>query len=260
MRNPRVTTPAILVAHGSRDRRSAAVVRDIAAATGTVAAFLDFDRPHPVEVLTGLADAGHRRAALVPLLLTRAHHSRVDIPDIVNRVGALRPGLLVAVTAEVGGDALLPALKRPLPACDAIVLASAGTRDPAALAAVSGLADRLSQQTGKPCAAGYAAAAAPGIAEAVDGCRAAGADRVAVASYFIAPGRLHDRVLHLAFAHGAIAVSAPLGACPELVAVIRTRYSTPTEARVAGATSSATVPNPRIHAGTANHHSPASAR
>ncbi|MGH3738816.1 MAG: hypothetical protein ACRDT6_24935, partial [Micromonosporaceae bacterium] len=53
--------------------------------------------------------------------------------------------------------------------------------------------------------------------------RAAGAQRVAVASYFLAPGLLYDRVVAAAAA-GAVAVARPLVDLPELVDVVLARY------------------------------------
>ncbi|ADD44799.1 sirohydrochlorin chelatase [Stackebrandtia nassauensis] len=282
----------MLVAHGSPDHRSRAVVRDIAAAANATAAFLDFDAPHPVAVLKGLADAGHRRAILVPLLLTHAYHGRVDVPRIAFEAMAQRPHLSVEVTPPVGGPHLLPALRRGLPeaeafghgrdpsvigaadlglrtvdavgregavgrgssvgvsgrerlaanapfavtsgsgreAADAVVLASAGTRDVATLDSLGKLAAELGRELGLPAAAAYASAAKPTVAEAVAELRGRGARRVAVASYFIAPGVLHDRVASAAAEAGAFAVTPPLGACPELVAAIARRAAAVTQA------------------------------
>ena len=53
----------------------------------------------------------------------------------------------------------------------------------------------------------------------------AGRRHVAVASLFLAPGFLPDRAAELALEAGAIAVSAPLGAHPELARVILARYA-----------------------------------
>jgi sirohydrochlorin ferrochelatase len=258
MRDPQLS-PLVLVAHGSPDPRSAAMVRRIAGRVSGIAAFLDFDDPHPVEALHQVADTGHSEAVMVPLLLTRAHHGRVDIPRVAERVARSRPGLSVRVTDTVGGCGLLPALTRSLPDCDGVVLAAAGTRDSGALRGIERLAQRLGQDTGLPCLTGFASAADPGPAEAVARLRRRGATRVAVASYFIAPGTLHDRVTTQALAAGAIAVTPPLGDCPELAGIID-GYRSPTDSRVDGAINSATVAMPSAQAGTANHHRPALAR
>jgi hypothetical protein len=44
-----------------------------------------------------------------------------------------------------------------------------------------------------------------------------------VASYFLAPGRLHDVVISSALAAGAVTVAAPLGASPDLVDLVLAR-------------------------------------
>jgi sirohydrochlorin ferrochelatase len=49
---------------------------------------------------------------------------------------------------------------------------------------------------------------------------AAGARRVAVASYFLAPGHLYDRALEQARVAGATTAAAPLGDAPQIVDLI----------------------------------------
>src|SRR2546427_624961 len=79
-------------------------------------------------------------------------------------------------------------------AFDAIVLAAAGTRDPVALSTVELSGRALSARLGVPYRVAYASASAPTAGEAVAELRADGARRVAVAAYFLAPGRLYDAV------------------------------------------------------------------
>jgi sirohydrochlorin ferrochelatase len=68
----------------------------------------------------------------------------------------------------------------------------------------------------------FASAAAPDVPAAVAALRAAGARRIAVASWFLAPGRLPDRVT--ALAGPAAVVAEPLGADPALAALVVDRY------------------------------------
>jgi sirohydrochlorin ferrochelatase len=66
--------------------------------------------------------------------------------------------------------------------------------------------------------------AEPSVPAAVAALRAGGARRIAVASWFIAPGRLPDKVSSLV---GPSAVVAePLGPAPELAALVVDRYET----------------------------------
>ncbi|GGL01530.1 sirohydrochlorin chelatase [Mangrovihabitans endophyticus] len=229
--------PAVLlVAHGSRDPRAAASTRALAAAVAAAhpqwdvhASYLDHAGPRPLEVLATLSALGCRRAIMVPLLLTAAYHGRVDVPAVV--ADARDAGLAVDVSvAPVLGPvsaALVDALIRRLPpvSLDAVVLAAAGTNDAAARATVEQAAAVLGDRLDRPCRVAYASAAPPTGAEAVTALREAGASRVGVASYFLAPGRLYDAVVASAQSAGAIAAAQPLGDAPELVRLIASRVA-----------------------------------
>ncbi|MFD1152445.1 sirohydrochlorin chelatase, partial [Saccharothrix hoggarensis] len=92
----------IAVAHGSRDPRSAAAVRQLVAALpGARPAFLDLSEPLLADVL---ADVGQGEAVVVPLLLGSAYHALVDIPEMVDSATARSPGLSVRVTDVIGTD------------------------------------------------------------------------------------------------------------------------------------------------------------
>lgn len=234
------TLPVLLVAHGSRDPRAAQATRALARAVAAArapgpvcVAYLDHAQPCVPRALARLAAAGHRQAVVVPLLLTAAYHSRVDLPALLAEARAA--GLPVRVRqAEVLGprgqavDALLVvALRRRLgqvrQAYDALVLAAAGTRDPEARTAIGAVATALGTAAGVPCVPAYASAAGPTPGEAVQQLRAGGARRVAVAAYFLAPGLLYDRAAASARDAGAVGVAAPLGAAPELVRLVMAR-------------------------------------
>jgi sirohydrochlorin ferrochelatase len=233
--------PVVLVAHGSRDPRAAeatrALARVVSAArpgTRVWASWLDHTAPGPTEVLLALAGAGHRRAVLVPLLLTAAYHRRVDIPAAVAAATRDGPPLTVRVTDVLGpadgrvDAALLAGLRRRLVEAgpgrfDGLVLAAAGTRDARARGSVGRVADALGVEFGVPCRVSYASAAPPSTGVAVSRLRAAGARRVAVAAYFLAPGLFHDAVAESARAAGAVAVAAPLTDAAELAELVLRR-------------------------------------
>ncbi|MEU4568073.1 CbiX/SirB N-terminal domain-containing protein [Micromonospora sp. NPDC023956] len=235
--------PVVLVAHGSRDPRAAAAIRTLAHAVAVarpgavvLPSWLDHTAPTPVEVLRGLAVAGHARAVLVPLLLTAAYHRRVDVPAAVAEAGAAGPPMAVRVTDVLGPtdgvvDAtLLGGLRHRLAEAgagrfDALVLAAAGTRDARARASVGRVAAALGASYGVPCRVAYASAAAPTVDAAVARFRAAGAGRVAVSAYFLAPGLFHDAVTAAARAAGAVAVAAPLTGTTDLVRLLLTRIT-----------------------------------
>ncbi|MBE1487172.1 sirohydrochlorin chelatase [Plantactinospora soyae] len=244
-----VPAPIVLVAHGSRDPRAAlateALTRAVAAARpGLVAraSYLDHGQPRPAAVLAELEAAGHRRAVLVPLLLTAAYHGKVDIPETV--AAARSAGLEIPVLVgdvlgptEAGVDPRLVAgLCRRLTEAgcsvhgdsdngrvDGLVLAAAGTRDAAARRTVEEVAEALGAALAVPTRVGYASAAPPTAAVAVAGLRAGGARRVAVATYFLAPGRLYETAMASAREAGAVAFAAPLGDAPELARLVLAR-------------------------------------
>jgi sirohydrochlorin ferrochelatase len=234
--------PVVLVAHGSRDPRAAASTRALTRAVAAArpgldvrAAYLDFTFPQPRQVLGALQEAGHATATVVPLLLTAAYHGRVDIPAVLQsaRADGLRAEISVTdVLGPVGGQVhpgLLAGLRRRLAELgveyDALVLAAAGTRDAVGRASVGQAAEALGAALGVPCAPAYASASGPTGAETVRQLRREGARRVAVAAYFLAPGRLYETVAASARQAGAVAVAAPLGSAPEIARLILDRVA-----------------------------------
>ncbi|MGN9906431.1 sirohydrochlorin chelatase [Phytohabitans sp. LJ34] len=238
---PAHVTPILLVVHGSRDPRAAratrALVRAVAAARPGVdvrASYLDHTLPRPGQVLSGLEAAGHHRVTLVPLLLTAAFHGRVDVPEVLRAARAAGLRVPVAVADVLGpsagdpvDDSLLAGLRRRLAAAgsgfDAVVLAAAGTRDAAARQTVVRAASALGESLGVPATVAYASAASPTGAEAVAELRAAGAERIGVAAYFLAPGLLYDTVVTSALDAGAVAAAQPLEGAFELARLVLAR-------------------------------------
>lgn len=241
----RPRSPGLLIlAHGSRDPRSAvatqALARAVAAARGGLPvrhAFLDLAAPRALDALSSLARAGSREAVVAPLLLTAAYHSRVDVPAVLAEAAEALPELSLRAAGVLGPDPrLLDGLTRRLGTSefDAVVLAAAGSSDPRAVETVRGMAAALGERHGVPGRAGFASAA-PSVGEAVRGLREAGAARVAVASYFLAPGLLHDRVVEAARRAGAVTTAPPLVAAAELVDVVLARYDAVAAAALAAA-------------------------
>ena len=107
-----------------------------------------------------------------------------------------------------------------------MILAAAGSSDPEANATIARLAARWQAAAGwfavRPA---YASATGPTPAQAVTELRIAGARRVVVASYLLAPGLFADRIRDASLAAGADAVSSALGAAPEIADVVLDRYT-----------------------------------
>ena len=255
------------VAHGSADPRAAAAIGDLvplvaarAAARGLSlpelrVAYLGHAAPSLPQVMRTFGPDA--RVTVLPLLLTAAYHSKTDIPRVLARAGA---GMRITYGEPLGPHPLLlRALERRLPevalenpAEVGVVLAAAGSSDPAANATVARLAAQWQAGTGwfavrpayaSPAAAGgqgstaaaggqgstaaaggQGSTAGPTPAQAVTELRKAGARRVVVASYLLAPGLFADRIRDASLAAGAAAVSPALGATPEVADVVLDRY------------------------------------
>jgi sirohydrochlorin ferrochelatase len=234
--------PLLVIAHGSRDPRHAATVhalvervRDLRPGLRVETGFLDFNVPSVQGVLESLAAQGVRDVVALPLLLTRAFHAKADIPSVLRQA----PSRLRIRQADVLGPSplLLSALERRLyeagltPAAKSstgVVLASAGSTDPEAIAVIAEIA-REWRHTGW-CAVrpAFASATSPEgfgrTEDAVRELRAAGCARVAVAPYVLAPGRLPDRIVRGAAEAGADVLADVLGPSPEVASVLLRRY------------------------------------
>ena len=183
---------------------------------------------------------------VLPLLLTAAYHSKTDIPRVLERcLSGEFPRLRVSYGATLGPHPLLlSALERRLTEADplghagladparrartGVVLAAAGSTDPQANATVASLAAHWQARGGwfavRPASAAAATPGSPTPSEAVTGLLRAGARRVLVATYLLAPGFFADRIRASALAAGAAAVSPALGALPEVAEVLLDRY------------------------------------
>jgi sirohydrochlorin ferrochelatase len=181
---------------------------------------------------------GERPVVVLPLLLTGAYHSDTDLPAVLSEAASRLPRLRIGYGDPLGPHpSMVGALERrlaeaaPRAATDtsvgdtAVVLAAAGSSRPAANAAVAQVAAAWQSARGwRAVVPAYASAASPTPAQAVTALLRAGAPRVLVATYLLAPGRFADRVRESSLAAGAAAVSAPLGAAPEVADVIVERY------------------------------------
>ncbi|MER7883055.1 sirohydrochlorin chelatase [Streptomyces fimicarius] len=242
-----MSRPTLLViAHGSRDPRHAATVH---ALTERVRAerpglrvetgFLEFNAPSVPRVLERLAAEGADEVVALPLLLTRAFHAKTDIPSVLREARARLPRLHIRQADVLGPSPLLNATLgrrlreagiRPgdLPR-SGLVLASAGSTDPEAIAVIAEIARELRHTGWCAVRPAFASALLPRTEDAVRALRAEGVARVAVAPYVIAPGRLPDRIAAGAEAAGADVLADVLGPAPELARLLLDRFD---EARV----------------------------
>lgn len=165
----------------------------------------------------------------LPLLLTRAFHAKADIPAVLRQA----PPALRVRRAEVLGPSplLVAAVERRLyeagltagdKSTTGVVLASAGSTDPEAIAVIAETARELRRTGWCSVRPAFASASLPRTEDAVRTLRADGVRRVAVAPYVIAPGRLPDRIA--AGAAGADVLADVLGPSPELARLLVERY------------------------------------
>ncbi|KAA9158614.1 sirohydrochlorin chelatase [Amycolatopsis acidicola] len=222
--------PLVVVAHGSRDPRSAATIRAQVAETGARVSFLDLSEPLLTDVLRSLVSEGESEAVVAPLLLGRAYHARVDLPALVRSV----PGIRVTIADVLGVDPVLEqiALDRLAEAgADVadpglgVVLAAVGSSRKPANDAVKQLASRWNHRFGMSVAPAFASATKPDVPAAIAKLRARGARRFAVASWFLAPGLLPDRIASLAQeAAPGVLLAEPLAPDSRVGELILRRY------------------------------------
>lgn len=198
--------PLVLVAHGSRDPRALSTVRTLIERVRELRPHLsvhlghiELNEPLLADTLASLdAEDGADGAVLVPLLLSRGYHVKRDIPEAAAAV----PGLRARIAAPLGPHPLLvetlyarlveAGWRTGMSDADrragGVVLAAAGSRDPESITDTRRTAQLLAERLGVPVVPAYASAA-PTVAAAVRALAARGRHRIAVASYFTAPGR-----------------------------------------------------------------------
>ena len=234
-----MTPPLVAVAHGSRDPRSAATVRALvdvvraqAPGVSVYESFLDLSSPLVTDVLRSLYADGHRTAVVVPLLLGSAFHARVDLPALIDSVVADCPGFVVRTSDVLGADPALEAVAldrlaaAPRFSGRGVIVSAVGSSNATANAVVASLATRWEERLGVPVTEAFASAAQPDIPAAAAALRARGARHLVVASWFLAPGLLPDRIARLAReADPEAFIAEPLADDPRVADVVVSRYA-----------------------------------
>lgn len=230
--------PVILTAHGSVDPRSSdtceAVAREVRLLRPGVDVLLGFcenSEPNLSDVLADVAGP----AVVAPLLLASAYHARVDIPRIVADSG--REDITVADT--LGEDPrLVEVLAQRLVEAGAehsdstgVLIVAVGSSHAEANARTATLAHALPGRWG-PVSVAYATGPEPSVAAGIAQLRERGAHGIVLAPWFIAPGKITDRVAEIAAAHG-VSMAAPLGAHPLLAQCVLDRFDAVVAKRLA---------------------------
>lgn len=232
-------TTLVLTAHGSRDPRSAANTRAIAGHLRRVApehdvrvAFCEHNTPNLRDVLADVGDD----AVVVPFLLASAYHARIDIPGMIEESGAA-----VRVAPTLGEDRrLVQVLGERLTSAGAsrfdpqlgVVAVAVGSSDAAANAGTARVADRLSRGTRWAGVEMAFATMAGSVPQAVERLQARGAERLMIAPWFLAHGKITDGIAEYARREG-IPMAEPLGAHRLVAATVLDRVETALADRLA---------------------------
>ena len=182
----------LLVAHGTRDPAGATVTEAVAEQVRELlgvpvsACYADVRHPTPADALAELPGP----VVAVPMFLAAGYHVRVDVPAQLAATG--RTDVAAGRDVRAGprarrrrGIRLRAAGMRE---GDAVVLAVVGSTDRYAQADGATAARRLARELRAPVTLATIAMGGPRVAEAVARLRADGRDRVAVASWLLAPG------------------------------------------------------------------------
>ena len=193
-------------------------------------AFCELNTPRLVEVLTP-------ESVVTPFLLADAYHARIDIPRQIGGCGAAgrqadvlgEDDRLVSVLherlAELGVSTLDPQL--------GVLVAAIGSTHAAANARTAEVARKLMADTRWAAATtAFVTGSGQSPAEAANRLHRRGARRVVIAPWFLAPGRLTDRLAKYAAAE-TIPMAAPLGAHRLVAETVMDRFDAAVAERVA---------------------------
>ncbi len=233
-------TTLLGVAHGSKDPASQEGVRALLARAQALRpglrvadAYVDNASPSVRRAFAALAEQDAGDVVVLPLLLTPASHSKTDVAASVQAARRDHPGLRLAYGRPLGPHpALVETLDRRLREAgarpdDPVVLVAGGALDPDANALVAHTARLLWEgRTWPSVDVAFASTTRPTVPEALERLRRLGADRVAVARYFLGPGRLPGLVERAARSVPGleVVVSAPLGVTDEMAELLLERY------------------------------------
>ncbi|MGV0992043.1 MAG: sirohydrochlorin chelatase [Mycobacterium sp.] len=230
----------ILTAHGSADPRSAETTHAVAGQIRRLRPWLDVrvafcerSEPNLRNVLAGL----DRPGVVTPLLLASAYHARIDIPGMIDE--AKVPVLQADTLGE--DPRLIEVLRARLDEiavdrqCDetGVLVVAVGSTHAAANARTATVVEALAPGT-RWAGVRVAHATNPelSVSDGIAELRRLGARRVVLAPWFIAHGRITDRVAALAAA-ADVSMTEPLGAHPLLAATVLDRFDRAVENAVA---------------------------
>lgn len=229
----------VLTAHGSADPRSAAVTHAVAGRIRRLRpwlevrpAFLEQTGPALGDVLSQLPEA-----VVVPFLLADAYHARVDMPAVISASGCR-----VHQAPVLGEDRALLAVAHqrlaeagvsPYDTGVGVLVVAVGSSNAAANTRTATVAAALARETRWAGAqVAFATGPHPNLDEAAARLRTQGATRLVVSPWFLAHGRITDRVARWAAAQD-VRMADPLGSHNLVAATVLDRYDEVSGSRVA---------------------------
>lgn len=228
--------PLVVAAHGTASHEGRRVVEDCAAAAATAlgvshtVGYVDVCGPTLHEVLPGSVSP-----VVVPLFLASGYHVRHDVPSAVATAPGARVTPALGVAPEVVAalaDRVLEAYAelaerregRSPPRPDAVVVTAAGSSVESARAEAVDVSELLADRLGTTPGTAYLTGPGPRPEEEVARLRAAGHQRVVLATHLLAPGHFLDRAHTVASSLGTVA-SGALATHPAVVALVVRRYA-----------------------------------
>lgn len=228
----------VAVAHGTRDPAGPPVVekllddvRQRLPGVEVIATWVELVDPVVGQVMSQMTQP----AVIVPLLLSTGYHIKTDVP-----AAATLSAAPVHIAAPLGPDRhLARAMSARLREAggqwgDAVVLAAAGSTDPAGLADVEKAAQLLASEWGPWVTHSCLSGPGPDVAATVDRLRYTGSGRVCLAPYLLAPGRFSQKAQELSAAAGATTIASVLGDHRLVTDLVVLRYQKGVRALAAG--------------------------
>jgi sirohydrochlorin ferrochelatase len=222
-------TVLVLAAHGSADPRAAVTTHAVAdrirsdrPGLDVRVAFCERSTPNLRDVVADVRG----NAIVTPLLLADAYHARADIPAMIADSDAVQADVLgedhrlVTVlrqrVRELGVSRLDPDV--------GVVVVAVGSSRQMANARTAAVAPALAAGTRwAGVVTAFATGPQPTLGSATELVRSMGAGRVVIAPWFLAHGRITDRVAEFAAAQG-IELAEPLGAHRLVSAAVLERF------------------------------------
>jgi sirohydrochlorin ferrochelatase len=235
----RLVTTLVLTAHGSADPRSAATAHAVAEQVRRQRPGFDVRPAFCEQTAPNLRDvlARSRDAVVTPLLLASAYHAQIDIPALIAESGAdVRQADVLGEDErlmQVMHQRLAEAGVSPDDEELGVLVVAVGSSWKTVNARTAGVAPALAAETHWAGAVtAFATGPRPSVEAAAQRLHRRGATRLVVAPWFLAHGRITDRVANFAHTNG-IAMAEPLGAHPLVAQTLLDRFDHVLEGRAA---------------------------